>query len=575
MKLEKWLEKFFDTCLRAWAKAKNISQNIFQNAFANISAKFSQNLKNITLKILQKAKKPQIELLKNHIMKLIAQFLENLKITKNVIVDFACAKSNLAKSKFSSLNIDFAKNIVDFVANFAQLVKKNAIKITTTISSKIRPLSSLQKSIEERKSTQSSQIAKITQSEQSTQNNGIYHNVANHAQNPVIRKARFFRRFAFKEALRCLSTHKVLFLIYVVLPLLIGWFIYAVFMASLPRDLPIGVVDFDKSVESKEALFMIDSSAAVKITKSYEGIKEAKEDLATSQIYALVVIPSSYERDIKQGNGVQIVLYFNAQFVLIGKAISGALEGVVGTLNAKQWSGKNLIKAKNLNLAIASSMPIFSQIIPLYNSSNNYSQFMLTLLLPCMLQILSALGMLHLLRHTPSSLKSLFIRYVFNSLVFVFWALCEIVLLKKLGFENRGDLGLLVCGSVLLVLGVNGVVVFIQSVLSDFKKAVGFVAIYTAPSLAFAGVTYPQSAMNVLALFWSKFLPISHFMELFIQQANYGGGADLGFEILGGMIWFLLFFALGAGIYVLRNDWEILPKNLVASVAKKAGQKYE
>lgn len=557
MKLDKWLKKFFDTCLRVWSKTKNIS------------AKFSQNLKNIALKILQNTKKSQIELLKNRIMQFIAQLWQNLKTTKNVILDFAHSKSNLANSKLSSLNIDFAKNIVDFVANFAQSVKTKALEITTMTSSKIGLLGSLQKPLEERKSTQSAQIAKSTQR---AQNIGTYQS---RMQNPVIRKARFFRRFAIKEALRCLSTHKVLFLIYVVLPLLIGWFIYAVFMASLPRDLPIGVVDFDKSVESKEALFMIDSSAAVKIAKSYEGIKEAKEDLATSQIYALVVIPSNYERDIKQGNGVQIVLYFNAQFVLIGKAISGALEGVVGTLNAKQWSGKNLIKAKNLNLAIASSMPIFSQIIPLYNSSNNYSQFMLTLLLPCMLQILSALGMLHLLRHTPSSLKSLFIRYVFNSLVFVFWALCEIVLLKKLGFENRGDLGLLVCGSVLLVLGVNGVVVFIQSVLSDFKKAVGFVAIYTAPSLAFAGVTYPQSAMNVLALFWSKFLPISHFMELFIQQANYGGGADLGFEILGGMLWFLLFFALGAGIYALRNDWEILPKNIVASVAKKVGQKYE
>ncbi|MGX3045575.1 ABC transporter permease [Helicobacter sp. T3_23-1056] len=384
------------------------------------------------------------------------------------------------------------------------------------------------------------------------------------------KKISVFSRLALKEALRLLSRHKVLCLIYVVLPLLVGWFIYAVFMASLPRDLPIGVVDFDRSVASDEALFMIDSSATTKITKSYQNISQAKEDLSVNKIYALVVIPQNYERDIKQGNGTTIALYFNAQFVLIGKAISSALEGVIGTLNAKQWSGKNLVKSQNLSLSIASSMPIFSQIIPLYNSSNNYSQFMLTLLLPCMLQILSALGMLHLLRKPPSSLKSLITRYVFNSLVFVFWALFQIVLLKKLGFENRGDLGILLCGSALLVFGVNGVVVCIQSVINDFKKAVGFVAIYTAPSLAFAGVTYPQNAMNVLALFWSKFLPISHFMELFIQQANYGGEMDLGFKILGGMLWFLLFFVLGVGIYAIRFGWEFLPK--IPNFAKKNAQ---
>lgn len=368
-----------------------------------------------------------------------------------------------------------------------------------------------------------------------------------------------------------LSRHIVLLLIYVLLPLLLAWFIYAVFMASLPRDLAIGAVDFDKSPSSKEALFMIDSSAAVHIDRVYPSVQAAKQDLATNAIYALVVIPHSYEAHLKRSINAQITLYYNAQFVLIGKSIASALMQVVGTLNAKQWSAKNLVKDENLQLAIGKSLPIFSQIIPLYNASSNYAQFMLTLLLPCMLQILSALAMLHLLKNRPISVSSVLARYGFNTLVFGFWGVCMLTLLQNLGYELRGSFFLLVVGTLLLVACVNAVVVFVQSVLLDMKKALGFMAIYTAPSLAFAGVTYPQASMNFFALFWSKFLPISYYMELYIQQANYGGSVGFGLGIMGEMLWFLLFLALGVLIYHLRLfSSSPLAKNLPQALRKRS-----
>ncbi len=349
-----------------------------------------------------------------------------------------------------------------------------------------------------------------------------------------------------------LTRRKVLFLVYFILPLLLAWFIYAIFMTSLPRNLPIGIVDFDNTKASADVVFALNSSPSMNITKQYHSIAQAKQDLATTKIYALVVIPYNYQRDIQNSVGAELVFYYNAQFVLIGKTLNSAFTEIVGNLNATEWTAKNLPNDENLKLAISKSMPIFSQIVPLYNSNNNYAQFLLTLLLPCMLQILSAIGMANILRHTPSSIKSLCIRYVFNSCIFVFWGLCMIMFLKALGYETRGNLGLLIFGIALLIFGVNAVVLIIQSVLFDIRHSMGALAVTTAPSLAFAGITYPQNSMNFLALFWSKFLPISHFMELYVQQANYDGSEAGAFRIIGGMLWFLLFFVLGAGIYKLR-----------------------
>ncbi|MGI0439542.1 ABC transporter permease [Helicobacter himalayensis] len=352
---------------------------------------------------------------------------------------------------------------------------------------------------------------------------------------------------------RFLNRRKILFLLYFVLPLLIAWFIYAVFVNSLPRNLPIGLVDLDKSAMSAEVVFKTNAMPVMKITKEYDSISAAKEDLASAKIYALLVIPHNFERDVNLGSGAKLAFYYNAQFVLIGKSLNAAFAQVSGTLNATQWVAKNLISDQDMKLALSRAMPIFSQIIPLYNANNNYAQFLLTLLLPCMLQILSALGMIGLLRNPPSSSKSLCIRYCFNSLVFLFWGLCMLIFLKNLGYEQRGSLGILIVGLALLLFGVNGVVVFIQSILLDVRKSIGVIAVYTAPSLAFAGITYPQNSMNIPALLWSKFLPISTFMELFVQQANYGGSLEGAFKILGELMIFLLFFALGVGIYALRQ----------------------
>lgn len=356
-----------------------------------------------------------------------------------------------------------------------------------------------------------------------------------------------------RQLWKFLSRRFVLFLLYFVLPILVGWFMYAIFSASLPRDLPIGLVDLDRTSASAEVVFAINASPTMYIKREYGSIMEAKAHLASAEIYALAVMPHHFERDLTLGKGAKLALYYNAQFVLVGKALNSAFAQVVGTLDAKQSVAQNLIKDGDLHLALSKAMPIFSQIIPLYNASSNYAQFLLTLLLPCMLQILSALAMIQLLKSAPHSFKSLFIRYVGNTIVFMWWGICMLLLLKKLGFEVRGSFGLLVVGVGVLLLGINGVVVCLQALLLDIKKTIGVVAVYTAPSLAFAGVTYPQNSMNLLALFWSKLLPISSFMELYIQQANYGGSVSGAWQILGEMSVFVLFFVLGSLIYHARR----------------------
>jgi ABC-2 type transport system permease protein len=62
---------------------------------------------------------------------------------------------------------------------------------------------------------------------------------------------------------------------------------------------------------------------------------------------------------------------------------------------------------------------------------------------------------------------------------------------------------------------------FLYVLLFDHTEALSFAAAYTAPAFAFLGVTFPTNNMNIFALTWREFLPITHLMELFYSQAHY------------------------------------------------------
>ncbi|WP_104696994.1 MULTISPECIES: ABC transporter permease [unclassified Helicobacter] len=350
-----------------------------------------------------------------------------------------------------------------------------------------------------------------------------------------------------------LFRNKFLWIVYLAMPILLGGIIYSIFIDALPRKLPIGVVDFDKSTLSRELIYDMQASPTFSLNRYYTSISEAKRDLSDGHIYAIAVIPDGLQRGVKLGIEQKIALYYNTQFILIGKALDSAFLQVVSILNAKIQTGNNLVKTKNMSMAMGASLPILPHIDPLFNTQSSYAQFLVTLILPCMWQILVALGLLNLLSYPIRDSVDLWMRFCFNLFIFTFWGMVMVFFFDFLGYPLVGNVPFLFFGFLLLGLCISGIVLTLQGAYQNPTKAIGLIAAYTAPSLAFAGVTYPQSAMDNFAVFWSNILPISYFMKFYFQQANYGGSIMEGLKILIQMTPFLLFIPLGFLLYRLKG----------------------
>ncbi|GAA7261263.1 hypothetical protein HpCK38_17920 [Helicobacter pylori] len=104
-----------------------------------------------------------------------------------------------------------------------------------------------------------------------------------------------------------------------------------------------------------------------------------------------------------------------------------------------------------------------------------------------------------------------------------------------------------------MILAYNAITLFIFAIAKESTRAISFISVYSAPSFAFAGITFPTNSMNTFALFWSALLPVSYYLQLYIQQANYGGSIAMALKICFSMLPFMLFGLIGAVIYTLRG----------------------
>lgn len=353
-----------------------------------------------------------------------------------------------------------------------------------------------------------------------------------------------------------------------VAPLFVGGVIYATFHRGIITQMPVGVVDLDASQTSRALIFDIDATATIEIAQNYASLAAAIADLSAKKIYALIVVPSGFERDVKTHKRPTVAAYYNAQVMLVGKNIQSALIAVFKATEARARFADLIAPSQNYDSALAKSLDFVPQIISLFNPSGNFAQFMLPVVLPCAWQLFIILCIISLVAnderdvgfvkgevsHLRFVYRGLLAKIFINSGVFFAWWWAMEALFGALNYPQNGSLAVLTINALITIFAYNSIGIFIYALLGFFMRAVSVAAFYAAPSLAFVGLTFPVNSMEGFASFWSSILPITHYLQVYIEQADYGNGANLAaFAGVARNLPFLLFGILGFALYHKRR----------------------
>jgi len=330
-----------------------------------------------------------------------------------------------------------------------------------------------------------------------------------------------------------------------VLPIMSFILIISIFFDGVVRDMPIVVVDNDKSSLSKKLLSNINASPTIKIIQTCASTKDALEFVRSTKAYGVVIVPSHFKKNILLQKQPKVTAMLNTQYILIGKILTSALTTTVMQSSAQIEYVKNLSVKKISKVSIDAISPIGLQITPFFNTYQNYFLFLVSALLPAIWQIfiviatLVSFGSMFKAKVEKDFFKDKYIEmriigkllpytfaYVFLGVGFLFY------IYGTLGWEFQGSFSITIFAIFLTTVAYQGVALLLFVTGFDYTRSLSLGAVYTAPAFAFLGVTFPIFNMNEFALFWRNLLPISHYMEIQISQANYGASPFLEIDKL-------------------------------------------
>ncbi|WP_045452175.1 ABC transporter permease [Vibrio campbellii] len=358
-------------------------------------------------------------------------------------------------------------------------------------------------------------------------------------------------------------------------PILLAVTMWGVFSAGIARDLPIGVVDFQHSQLSRKMIQSLDASSTLSVNYHYTSATEAKNAMIEGDIYAYAVIPPQFDQDILLHRQPQLSVFFNSQYILVAKLINSAVAQSQGYFDAQLEAMGNLAKGNTTTLAaIGQAVPISTQITALFNRNTNYAQFLVTAIVPAIWQICVVVSTILILAahfriygngnnsfaflgdRPFTRLSKILCQYI--PLFMAQGALFLIWFYVLLDWPMEGSYLVMLLAQFVTTIAciIMGALFFFLSM--DPARAMSFAGAFTAPSFAFMGITFPVSDMNALAHAWRGLLPITHYIEVQVDQANYGASAAQSIGSLWPMVGYIIPLLMTAALMAKHRNTALL-----------------
>ena len=364
--------------------------------------------------------------------------------------------------------------------------------------------------------------------------------------------------------------------------LLVWW----IFSQTQITDLPIGVIDEDNGPVANTLTRYLDAHPNLEVASLYSSAASAEAAILQRDIYGVVVIPDDFSTNILASKPAPVLLQVNAQYGTHSGIIQTSVQAVTATLSAGVEIQRLVKQGMVPSEAAINYSPISIQRTSLFNTVNNYQQFLGSTVIPALLHILAMVvgattigrelrdkqlgrwyrfidtgrpnlntdnspeahtiaqaNLADRTTYTPTSKPSLLVlffgllgKYFWPLLAYCLWAALALWLAtmrEDLSFDSIALTYLAFITLMLLSFWLGAFFTLTSFSLRMGLSATGFISV---PSYAFAGVTYPYIAITDSAKHWADALPLTHYLQLQIAQIQMHAPVALSEPIIYGLL---------------------------------------
>ena len=365
------------------------------------------------------------------------------------------------------------------------------------------------------------------------------------------------------------------------MPIVLIFLVWWIFSKGMAVGIPIAVIDNDHSAQSATIIRYIDATPEVAVVKSLHSAAAAQQAIETTDVMAVVEIPENFSTNLLAGKTSRLLLNVNAQYGTHSGMIQKAVQTAVSTFSAGAEMQRRVAIGEDVTLTKTSYAPIQSQSVALFNTANNYQQFLAVTVVPALLHILSmvigastvgrelvdkTLGEWYQSLTSPKFASSHASNHAFNrpfkrsfnhshpvtlghekpklSLIiaglngkliwamfaYTLWAAVALTLVMQIFPIRLASVAItyLIFLMFMMVSFWLGVIVTVGTF--SYREGLSFTGFISAPSFAFSGVTFPFLAMSPAAQRWANALPLTHYLNLQTTQLQMGAPPSFAYS---------------------------------------------
>lgn len=316
----------------------------------------------------------------------------------------------------------------------------------------------------------------------------------------------------------------------IIIPSIIIIFFATFLNQGVPTQMPIAVVDFDNSATSRMIVRSLDAGQMAKIKYKLPSYENAKTKMQRGEIYAFVVIPRNFEKDVYTSK--QPVINFHTEYAhyLASSLIMKEIQTTLTTISIGADLKVRLQRGENEHMAMAQVNPIVNDTHIIANSKLNYALYLTSMMMPgiiCLMALMCSVYVIGielklgtsrrwLVLGNKSITKALIGKLLPYTLVFSFMTIIsEIVMEKIMGFPNEGSPVIMYLGALFTIAAYQTVGVFIIGILPSMRIALSIAAFYGTMGFTLSGFTYPNYAMLSGVKPFSYLYPLKQYYDIY------------------------------------------------------------
>nr|WP_290018360.1 ABC transporter permease [uncultured Alistipes sp.] len=355
--------------------------------------------------------------------------------------------------------------------------------------------------------------------------------------------------------LRRLTHQPMYFVLMFLLPLLSFAFFAVLFQKGVARDIPIAVLDQDRSTLSRKVTQMIEETPTALVAYGIQSMDEGERLMREGRISAVVQIPAFFEKNILSNSQTHIEAYISGSNITVNGLLSKDIQTAVTMFSAGIQIQLLTKQGLTERQAMAQLQLVRFDKHVLFNPYINYGYYLSPSFMPMMLLIFIVMVTVfsigtefkngtarEWLASADDSMGAALLGKMLpvTVIMFLLSLVMFVIIFKVVGVPLNGSFTLILTGTLLFILSYQSISVLIVSIMANLRLSLSLGGGYSVLAFTFSGLTFPIMAMYPIMRAVSKLFPFTYYTDLFVDQMLRGAPARCSLPDLGCMALFIV-----------------------------------